>query len=89
MLGGLFYGIFLYKAQVSIPRVLSAKLLINMIVNALLGTIWYSMLYGKGFYALIVPRLTANLIKIPVETIVLSIFLPVLIAVMRRAKVRI
>ena len=55
----------------------------------LLGTIWYSMLYGKGFYALIVPRLTANLIKIPVETIVLSIFLPVLIAVMRRAKVRI
>ena len=89
MLGGLFYGIFLYKAQVSIPRVLSAKLLINMIVNALLGTIWYSMLYGKGFYALIIPRLTANLIKIPVETIVLSIFLPVLIAVMRRAKVRI
>ncbi len=87
-LGGFIYGFFLYKADVSIPRVLSAKLVINTLVNGCLGTLWYSMLYGKGFYAIFGARMIANLVKVPVESVVLLIFLPVLIAVMRRAKVR-
>lgn len=88
-LGGFFYGFFLYKAKISIPRVVSAKLMINMLVNVCLGTIWYSMLYGKGFNAIFGARLIANLVKIPVESVVLLIILPALIAVLRRARIRI
>lgn len=89
MLGGMFYGIFFYKMRVTVLRTVSVKLLINMVVNALLGTVWYSMLYGKGFMALIKPRLLANLTKIPVESIVLMILLPALVAVIRKARLKI
>ena len=88
MLGGMFYGLFLYKAKATLPRVVSAKLLINIVVNGLLGTLWYSMLYGKGFNAIFGVRMLANLGKVPVESIVLLIILPAFITVLRRAKVR-
>lgn len=89
MLGGMLYGIFFYKMRVTILRTVSAKLIINLAVNALLGTLWYSMLYGKGFMAIIEARLLANLTKIPVESIVLLILLPALIAVIKKAKLKI
>ena len=75
MLGGMFYGLFLYKAKATL-------------VNGLLGTLWYSMLYGKGFNAIFGVRMLANLGKVPVESIVLLIILPAFITVLRRAKVR-
>lgn len=89
MLGGMFYGIFFYKMRVSILRVVSVKLLINTLVNGLLGTLWYSMLYGKGFLAIFPARMWANIVKVPVESIVLLILLPTLIAVIRRARLKI
>ena len=89
MLGGMLYGIFFYKMRVTILRTVSVKLIINLVVNALLGTLWYSMLYGKGFMAIIEARLLANLTKIPVESIVLLILLPALIAVIKKAKLKI
>lgn len=88
ILGGMFYGLFLYKAKATLPRVVSAKLLINIVVNGLLGTLWYSMLYGKGFNAIFGVRMLANLGKVPVESIVLLIILPAFITVLRRARVR-
>ena len=88
MLGGVFYGLFLYKAKATLPRVVSAKLLINIVVNGLLGTLWYSMLYGEGFNAIFGVRMLANIGKVPVESTVLLIILPTVITVLRRAKVR-
>ena len=76
MLGGVFYGLFLYKAKATLPRVVSAKLLINIVVNGLLGTLWYSMLYGEGFNAIFGVRMLANIGKVPVESTVLLIILP-------------
>lgn len=89
MLGGMFYGIFFYKMRVSILRTVSVKLLINIVVNGLLGTLWYSMLYGKGFIAIFPERMWANIAKVPVESIVLLILLPALIAAIRRARLKI
>ena len=88
MLGGVFYGLFLYKAKATLPRVVSAKLLINIVVNGLLGTLWYSMLYGEGFNAIFGVRMLANIGKVPVESTVLLIILPTVITVLRRAQVR-
>ncbi len=89
MLGGMLYGIFFYKMRVTVLRTVSVKLLINMIVNGLLGTLWYSMLYGKGFWAVFPARIWANVAKVPVESIVLMILLPALIVPIRRAKLKI
>jgi ECF transporter S component (folate family) len=88
-LGGMLYGIFFYKMRVSVLRTVSVKLLINTLVNGLLGTLWYSIVYGKGFMAVFPARMITNLTKVPVESIVLLILLPTLIAAFRKAKLKI
>ena len=71
ILGGVLYGIFLYKGRTKLPRCIAAKTCINLLVNSLLGTLWSSMLYGKGFLILLPARLLKNFTMLPVEIIVL------------------
>ena len=89
ILGAALYGVFFYKMRVSVLRAAVCKLVINVCVNGLLGTLWYAMLYGKGFNAVFWPRMITNIGKVPVETVVLLLLLPALIAAARRAKLRI
>ena len=89
ILGGMLYGVFFYKMRVSALRAAACKLVINICVNGLLGTLWYSMLYGEGFDAVFWPRMLANIGKVPAETVVLLLLLPALTAAIKRAKLRI
>ncbi len=50
-------------------RCVIAMTLVNCVVNALLGTYWVSMLYGKGFDFYFVSRLVKNLVQLPVNII--------------------
>lgn len=69
MVGGLIYGSFLYKRPISLRRVLAAELTAAVVCNMLLGTLWLSILYGKGFLALLPMRVVKNLIQWPVNSI--------------------
>ena len=57
ILGGIFYGVFLYKkfwgTKSLIIRIIICKIIISVIVNLTLGTYWYSMFSGKGFLVLL------------------------------------
>jgi len=70
-LGGLIYGLVLYKRKISIVRVLLAKLLIDVLVNILLNTLWLKMLYENAFFALLPARILKNLIQYPVDVLLL------------------
>ena len=61
------YGIMLYKKPLSFPRIFIAKVLVAVFVNLLLGTYWLSMLYGKGFLALLPARALKQVCSVPVE----------------------
>ncbi|MBQ4051289.1 MAG: folate family ECF transporter S component [Oscillospiraceae bacterium] len=88
ILGGVIYGIFLYKAKVGFLRCILAKLIINLGVNAGLGTLWSAMLYGKAFTVILPARLITNVVKVPFEVIILMILLPMVIHALKRAKVK-
>lgn len=68
MLAGVLYGCFFYKKPIQVGRVLAAELTVSIICNMLLGTLWLSMLYGKGFLALLPMRVVKNLIMWPVNS---------------------
>lgn len=72
---GIIYGIFLYKKPVKLTRIAIAGLVVKVIVNCILNTIWLSILYGKGFMILISARVIKNLIMWPIDTIILFIIL--------------
>ena len=46
MLAGIIYGSILYRKPVSIKRIVAAELLIKILINCILNTLWISMLYG-------------------------------------------
>ena len=70
MLGGILYGCFLYKRPISMVRVFLAELVVSMVCNMLLGTLWLSILYGKGFLVLLPMRVIKNLIQWPVDSLI-------------------
>lgn len=77
-LAGLIYGSFLYRKPIRIWRILAAKLLVAMLINVGLGTLWNSMLYGNAFLVILPPRLIKNLVMWPINSLVLYLVLRVL-----------
>lgn len=69
MLAGFIYGSFYYRKKLTIPRVLVAKLVVTVVVNLFFNTLWISILYGKGFFALLGPRIIKNLVMWPIESL--------------------
>lgn len=68
-IGGLIYGTFFYKKPLSLKRTLAAELTASIVCNMLLGTLWLTMLYGKGFMALLPMRVLKNLIMWPINSV--------------------
>jgi len=73
VLGGVIYGFFYYtpakKGQkISFLRIFLAEAIVAFFVNILLGTYWLSILYGKGFLALLPARALKNIIMTPINS---------------------
>ena len=71
MLAGLIYGYFLYNKPVKIWRVFIPELICKLVVNCGFNTLWISLLYGKGFFALLPARIIKNAVMLPIDTLIL------------------
>lgn len=69
ILGGILYGMLLYKRPIRLVRVAAAKLTVVVICNILLNTLWLSMLYGKAFMVLLPMRALKNIIMWPIDSL--------------------
>lgn len=77
-IAGLIYGLLLYKKDETTPsqkyfiiRVIIAVLLVTVIVNMGLNTLWTSMTTGKAFMVLFVSRYIKQIIMAPIHIIVI------------------
>jgi len=61
LISGALYGFFLYKKPVSLKRVIIVSALITVLINLLLNSVWFSMMYGDAFIVL----LTGGIVKKP------------------------
>jgi ECF transporter S component (folate family) len=69
-IGGLIYGSLLYKRPISLKRILVAELVVSIVCNMLLGTYWLTVMYGKGFFAILPMRVFKNLIMWPINSMI-------------------
>lgn len=69
ILAGILYGMFLYKKPLKFTRVLVAELVVSIVCNMLLSTLWLTMLYGQGFFVLLPMRVMKNLIMWPINSL--------------------
>lgn len=75
IVGGLIYGLVLYKKKVTIKRCIIANVCVVLIVDIVLNTIFLNMLYGKSMAVLLPPRLAKNLLMIPINVIMMNFVL--------------
>lgn len=79
-LSGLVYGMLFYGKLPQrgkflaldlkyLLRTLLAITIVNLLINALLGTYWCTVMYGKGFMFYFTSRTIKNLVQIPVNTL--------------------
>lgn len=93
----LIYALFLYRAKVSPFRVMLARFCICFLVNVVLQQLiyaWYYVYIGNPESAqkavlgiMTTSRIIKNLFFFPIEAVVLTLFLKVLLPVTQRAKV--
>ena len=94
--GTMFYALFLYRAKVTPIRVMLARFCICFFVNVVLQQFiyaWYYTYIGNPDGAkeaimgiMTTTRIFKNLAMFPIEAVVITLFLKVLIPVARRAK---
>ena len=75
VLGGLIWGMFLYKRPLAWWRFLLSKLTINLFLNIGLNSVWLYIYYGKVFSIAALPaRIFKNIIMLPIEVVLLVLF---------------
>lgn len=85
-LTGILLGLLLHKKK-SIPRILCAVLINELILGLLVNTLWISILYGSPFVPLIATRVIQCGIMIPVEFVVIYAMSKMLIHIRREVVV--
>jgi len=68
---GIIYGIFLYKKELTIRRVIFAAITMVIVVELLLNALWLSILHGNAFFVLLGERLIKIVILVPLQAVVL------------------
>lgn len=69
-LQGMFYGLFLYRHKISLPRVFLTRLFITVLLNLVMTPFFLWLYYGNSFIVLVGGRLVKNLISLPITTAV-------------------
>ena len=88
--GSLVFALFLYRAKVTTTRVMLSRFTISLVINVLLQTpimMWYYAIYmgGKQYtFAMAVPGMIKNILMFPIESVLLTLFLGVMLPITNR-----
>lgn len=89
--GSVIFALFLYRAKITPLRVMLARFCIDLFVNILMNApimwLYYKMILGKSYLMFQLPQILKNLFMFPVESVVITVFLAILIPVTYRLKV--
>ena len=75
MVGPLIYALFLYDHPVKVWRIVASTILVTIIVNIGMNTLWLHLMYGMNFNAALVQRLPKEMIIPWVQMVVIYVVL--------------
>ena len=75
MLAGIVYGLWYYRRPIRLWRVAGCKLTVTFLFNFLLTPLWLHVMYGQAFVLLSSMRIVKNIIKFPVDVVLLMLVL--------------
>ncbi|KRM93856.1 hypothetical protein FC56_GL000576 [Lentilactobacillus senioris DSM 24302 = JCM 17472] len=75
ILGAVIYGIFFYQQKATWANVIISQLIIAVVVNTLLNTLWLTLMYKTPFWALVSTRIVKEVIITPIQIVILYLVL--------------
>lgn len=69
---GVIYGLLLYRTERKLWQIILARVLVCILLNITLNTVFLTMLYGPSRLATLPLRIAKNLIQLPVDCLLLS-----------------
>ena len=84
MLGVLAYALFLYRTRITVVRLLAANVVVNVAINAALGSVWTMMMRGGGYWGWFITSLGKNIVTIIPKTILLYLLFQALLPILQR-----
>ena len=73
LVGGLIYGYFLYKRPLRWEQIFMTVLLVTIVCNLGLNSIWVHMMTGEAFTVFMSMRILKNMITLPLNTAILTV----------------
>lgn len=67
LLIGVIFGAFLYRTRYRLWKVFLSCILVNVVCSLGLNTLWLYLLSGKGFWAMMPPRLIKAAVMVPLQ----------------------
>lgn len=86
MFGSVTYALFFYRQRLSVLRIFLCRLVVNLVINVLIGSIWSAMLMGKGYYYYLIKSVVKNLLLLPAETFVMYVVFRTMTPLLERMK---
>lgn len=75
MLGAIIYGLFLYNKPLKILNVVLSQLLVKIVCNLILNTLWLNLLYGQAIAAILPGRIISNAVMLPIDCFIMYVML--------------
>ena len=89
MAAGLIYGLILYKNRFGVLRIVFAEIVVDVIVNVFMNTLWINILFGMDFFELLFSvRIPKNLITIPINVVVFIMLSPLFNKLLKQSALR-
>ena len=84
MAGVLVYALFFFRRRITVLNLFLANLVVNVAVNALMGSVWSTMVRGGVYWGWFLPSLGKNLLTLIPKTLVLYVLFQALLPILQR-----
>lgn len=84
MLGSFIYAIFLYNQKIKLWRIFCSKLCVNLFVNVLLGSLWSTMMFSKGYIFYATKSLIKNITLLPLEVFLIYLLFKMVLPILEK-----
>ena len=84
MLGAFIFGLFLWDTRITVVKLVFSRVMISGLINILLGSVWTTLLYSKGFWFYVTKSAIKNIALLPFEIFICIVLFRVLLPILYR-----
>lgn len=84
VLGGLVYGFFFYKREITLSRIIVSNVIVSIGINLLMNSYWIHLLYGPPYMVSVIGRLPFALVMLGIKVLVQYVLLERIIGEMKK-----